>query len=76
MFLYAVGGSLIMQMLVIYFPPFQAIFQTESISFLDILTLLAIASTVLLQDEIRKTIRRYRKQRKQRYQKLAAEDLV
>lgn len=31
MFLLAVGGSLIGQLLVIYFPPLQAVFQTESL---------------------------------------------
>lgn len=32
-FLFSVGGSLIGQLLVIYFPPLQRVFQTESISF-------------------------------------------
>jgi len=58
MFLYAVGGSLIGQMLVVYCPPLQSIFQTEALTFIDIITLLAIASTVLLLDEIRKLIYR------------------
>jgi len=33
-FLFSVGGSLIGQLLVIYFPPLQKVFQTESISFI------------------------------------------
>ena len=32
-FLFAVGGSLIGQLLVIYFPPLQSIFQTEALHF-------------------------------------------
>ena len=33
MFLIAVGGSLVGQLLVIYFPPLQSIFQTEALEF-------------------------------------------
>ena len=33
MFLYAVGGSIIGQLCVIYFPPLQAVFQTEALHF-------------------------------------------
>lgn len=50
-FLYAVGGSLIGQLLVIYCPPFQRIFQTEALSFLDIIFLLGISSTVFIVSE-------------------------
>ena len=32
-FLYAVGGSIIGQMCVVYFPPLQSVFQTEALSF-------------------------------------------
>lgn len=53
-FVYAVGFSLVGQLLVIYCPPLQAIFQTESLSFLDLLYVFCIASTVLLVDEGRK----------------------
>ena len=34
MFLYAVGGSIMGQMMVIYFPPLQRVFQTEALSIL------------------------------------------
>ena len=54
MFLYAVGGSLIGQLLVIYFPPLQAIFQTEALSGSDLLFLATLASSVLALDEVRK----------------------
>lgn len=56
MFLYAVFGSIVGQMLVIYFPPLQTVFQTEALSLWDILTLLLIASSVFILDEIRKLV--------------------
>ncbi len=56
MFLYAVGGSLIGQLLVIYFPPLQAVFQTEALTPWDIVFLVLLASSVLTVDEIRKLI--------------------
>ena len=40
MFLYAVGGSLMGQMLVIHFLPLQAVFQTEALYCTDILLLI------------------------------------
>ena len=39
LFVGAVGASLLGQLLVIYFPPFQAIFQTESLSFFGAFTI-------------------------------------
>ncbi|KAI9912868.1 hypothetical protein PsorP6_005874 [Peronosclerospora sorghi] len=53
-FAYAVGASLLGQLLVIYFPPLQATFQTEALSFGDLVYVTSIASTVLLFDELRK----------------------
>ena len=53
-FLIAVGGSLVGQLFVIYFPPLQAVFQTEAIYFSDWVLILSLASTVLIADEIRK----------------------
>jgi Ca2+-transporting ATPase len=53
-FLYAIGGSLFGQLLVIYFPPLQAVFQTEALRVWDILFLVAISSSVLVLDEVRK----------------------
>ena len=64
MFLYAVGGSLMGQMLVIYFPPLQAVFQTEALHCTDILLLICLASSVFLVDEIRKLVIRARSRRK------------
>lgn len=65
MFLYAVGGSLMGQMLVIYFPPLQAVFQTEALHCTDILLLICLASSVFLVDEIRKVVVRTLSSRKE-----------
>ncbi|PFX20921.1 Calcium-transporting ATPase type 2C member 1 [Stylophora pistillata] len=65
MFLYAVGGSLMGQMLVIYFPPLQAVFLTEALHCTDILLLLCVASSVFLVDEIRKMVLRTLARRKE-----------
>merc|ERR1712146_572995 len=56
-FLYAVGGSLVGQMLVIYWPPMQRVFQTEALSFGDLGFILALTSSMLVLDTIRKAIR-------------------
>ncbi|XP_052233292.1 calcium-transporting ATPase type 2C member 1-like [Dreissena polymorpha] len=56
MFLVAVGGSIIGQLLVVYFPPLQKIFQTEALYFSDFLFLVALTSSVLVVSEIRKFI--------------------
>lgn len=66
MFLYAVGGSLMGQMLVIYFPPLQSVFQTEALQCTDILLLTCVASSVFLVDEIRKLVTRTLSSRKER----------
>ncbi len=53
-FLYAVGGSILGQLAVIYFKPLQEIFQTEALSMMDIFFILLISSSVLILDTIRK----------------------
>ena len=58
MFIYAVGGSLLCQLLVIYCTPLQAIFQTEPLTFIDLITLMLLCSSVLIIDEIWKYITR------------------
>ncbi|CAH1270152.1 ATP2C1 [Branchiostoma lanceolatum] len=55
-FLYAVGGSIIGQLLVIYFPPLQRVFQTEALGFEDIVLLVALTSTVFIASEVKKLI--------------------
>ncbi|TPX36280.1 hypothetical protein SmJEL517_g01646 [Synchytrium microbalum] len=54
MFLYAAAFVISGQLLVIYVPFLQAIFQTEAISLYDLSRLVLLASTVLIADEIRK----------------------
>lgn len=54
MFLLSVGGSLLGQFLVIYFPPLQAVFQTEALSALDIMFLIGLTSSVFIVSEMRK----------------------
>lgn len=56
-FLYAVGGSIVGQLLVIYCRPFQAIFQTEALSATDILFLIGLSSTVFIASEVLKLFR-------------------
>lgn len=58
MFNLAVGGSLIGQAMVVYFPPLQRIFQTEALGLFDWVRLILVASCVLWADEARKYIKR------------------
>ena len=53
-FLWAIGGSVIGQLSVIYFPPLQEVFQTESLRIIDLLYIIMLSSTVLVLDTIRK----------------------
>jgi uncharacterized membrane protein YgcG len=50
-FLAAVGGSLLGQLLVVYFSPLQSVFQTEALGLWDWLHIIALTSTVLWADE-------------------------
>ncbi|XP_006022836.1 calcium-transporting ATPase type 2C member 2 isoform X1 [Alligator sinensis] len=52
MFLYSVLGSLLGQMAVVYIPPLQKIFQTESLGALDLLFLAGLASSVFIVSEL------------------------
>ncbi|KAM3720250.1 Calcium-transporting ATPase type 2C member [Dirofilaria immitis] len=54
MFCFAVFGSLFCQLAVIYFPPLQRVFQTEALSFFDLVFLTVLTSTVFIVAEIRK----------------------
>ena len=60
MFNYAVAGSLFGQLLVIYLPFLQRVFQTEALGFLDIVYLVCIASAVFWVDEGRKWLQKRR----------------
>jgi P-type Ca2+ transporter type 2C len=54
MFNWAVSLSLLGQLLVVYLPWLQDVFQTEALGFLDLLGLVTLASTVFWVDEVRK----------------------
>jgi len=53
-FLWAMGFSVVGQFAVIYFPPLQAVFQTESLSLSDLLLIVCLSSSVLFLDTVRK----------------------
>ncbi|CAN9180110.1 unnamed protein product [Alternaria alternata] len=63
MFNYAVSGSLIGQLAVIYFPPLQSVFQTEALGLGDLAHLVAVASCVFWADEGRKWYVRWKGRR-------------
>ena len=58
MFNYSVGLSLVGQMCAIYLPFAQSIFNTEPLSFFDLIFLILLSSSVFIADEIRKYITR------------------
>jgi len=53
-FLWAMTFSVAGQFAVIYLPPLQSVFQTEALSFGDLLLIVCLSSTVLLLDTFRK----------------------
>lgn len=53
-FLWAVSGSIVGQLMLIYFGPLQEVFQTEALSGGDLLYVLALSSSILVLDTIRK----------------------
>ena len=53
-FLWAMGFSVVGQFAVIYFPPLQEVFQTESLSLADLLLIVCLSSSMLVLDTIRK----------------------
>jgi len=55
-FLFAVGFSVVGQLLVIYTPPLQYIFQTEPLVITDLLFLVALTSSILVFSEIKKLV--------------------
>lgn len=63
MFLFAVGFSLIGQLLVIYFPPLQMVFQTEALTAYDLAFLVALTSSVFIVSEVKKWFERTMEQR-------------
>ncbi|KAG8513142.1 Calcium-transporting ATPase type 2C member 2, partial [Galemys pyrenaicus] len=59
MFLYSVLGSVLGQLAVIYVPPLQKVFQTESLAALDLLLLTGLASSVFILSELLKLCERF-----------------
>jgi len=59
MFVLAVTGSIIGQLMVIYFPPLQSVFQTEALHLKDFVFLTLLTSSVFVVSEIRKWVERY-----------------
>ena len=57
LFNWAVSLSLFCQLLVIYLPWLQEIFQTEAIGLIDLVRLLFLCSTVFWADEVRKYLK-------------------
>lgn len=55
-FLWAVGGSVLGQLLVIYWPPLQEVFQTEHLPMSDLFTIILLSSSVLVLDTLRKKV--------------------
>ena len=53
-FLWAIGGSVLGQLSVVYFPPLQEVFQTEALSFVDLMYIILLSSGVLWLDTLRK----------------------
>eukprot|EP00904_Undaria_pinnatifida_P004944 jgi/Undpi1/157/HiC_scaffold_1.g00154.m1 len=53
-FLYSVGGSLVGQLLVIYMPWLQQIFQTEALSLHDLVFIILVTSSMVILDTARK----------------------
>lgn len=66
MFLAAVGFSLIGQLLVIYFPPLQMVFQTEALTGMDIIFLVTLTSSVFIVSELKKYFERAMERRTHR----------
>ncbi|KAK7969011.1 hypothetical protein PG988_008084 [Apiospora saccharicola] len=57
LFNWAVALSIVGQLLVIYFPWLQEVFQTEALGFWDLMRLVVLCSTVFWADEVRKWYR-------------------
>ncbi|XP_024917256.1 calcium-transporting ATPase type 2C member 1 isoform X1 [Cynoglossus semilaevis] len=63
-FCLAVLASIMGQLLVIYFPPLQRIFQTESLSIFDLLFLVSLTSSVCVVSEVVKKVERMKSSHK------------
>ena len=59
LFIAAVAFSLCGQLLVIFFPPLQWVFQTEALHFHDFVFLTAVTSSVLIVSELKKWLQQH-----------------
>ena len=76
-FMWAAGGSYAGLLMIIYLPFLQAVFQTEALALTDLLQIIAVASTVLWADEIRKAVsRRQAVQRDHRIRKMSSNTIT
>ncbi|XP_026463136.1 calcium-transporting ATPase type 2C member 1-like [Ctenocephalides felis] len=75
-FLLAVSLSVLGQMLVIYFPPLQMVFQTEALTFMDLVFLICLTSSVFIISEIKKLCERQMSRRGGDYKPKSAMDYV
>lgn len=76
MFCFAISGSLICQLLVIYFAPLQRIFQTEALTLNDLIFLTLLTSTVFLFNETRKYFQLLRQKGKMRRSSMEEETMA
>lgn len=56
-FLLAIGGSILMQLFVIYIPFLQYIFETTSLSLEELFSTIIVSSTVFILDEVLKRLK-------------------
>ena len=69
LFNWAVAGSLMGQLAVVYLPWLQEVFQTEGLGFRDLVGLLMLCSSVFWADEVRKWLR-YGKGRRGKWEEI------
>lgn len=78
-FMMAVALSIVGQLLVIYFPPLQSIFQTEALYFSDFVFLISLTSTVFIASEVKKLFERrheYQQYARLRHPSKSFDDIV
>lgn len=66
-FVGAIIGCILMQLAAIYVPFLQILFETESISFSNLVYSILLASTVFIMDEIRKYVGSFNRKSEQQY---------
>ncbi|CAD5123240.1 DgyrCDS11598 [Dimorphilus gyrociliatus] len=72
-FLLAVGGSLLGQLLVVYFPPLQRTFQTEALYITDFIFLITLTSSVFIVSEVKKWFERVYSVKRDRFERIPSD---